>query len=62
MTVLLVCVVLVGAVVYYVIAKEHQIVINIMPVDGRFEVTATGNTPKAQQIANTFTASLPSAS
>ena len=60
--VLLLCLVLIGAIIYYLIAKEHQVVLNIMPVNGNIEVTGSGNTTKAQQVVNTFIASLPSKS
>jgi len=56
------CLAGIGAIIYWAIAKQHQIAINIMPVDGRFEITGTGNTAKAQQTLNTFLSSLPSAS
>jgi len=58
---LLVCIVMVGAIVYYVVSKQHQAVLNITPADGQFEVTGTGNTSKAQQVVNGFISSLPAA-
>lgn len=58
---LLICITLIGAIIYWVVVKTNQIVINFTPVNGYLEVIATGNTTKAQAQALAFMNSLPSA-
>jgi hypothetical protein len=57
---LLLCII-VGGIIYYVISKQHQAVLNISPANGQFDVSGTGNTNKAQKVVNGFIASLPPA-
>lgn len=57
---LLLCV-LVGAIVYYVVSKNSQIVVNWAQTNGTLEVSASGNTKKAQAVASSFLNSLPKA-
>lgn len=57
---LLLCII-VGAIIYYVVSKQHQAVLNISPANGQFDVTGTGNTAKAQKVVSGFIASLPAA-
>jgi hypothetical protein len=49
----------IGALIYYLAAKSHQVVINWENGDDFLTVTATGNTHKAQAQASTFLDSLP---
>lgn len=57
---LLICVTLVGGIIYWVVAKTRQVVVNFTPTNDHLEVTATGNTKKAQAEATAFLNSLPS--
>lgn len=57
--VVLLLLLLVGALIYWVMAKSHQIVVNWENGDGFLTVTATGNSRKAQIAAMNFLNSLP---
>ena len=57
--VVLLLLLLVGALIYWAMAKAHQVVVNWEYGDGFLTVTATGNTYKAQQLASNFLNSLP---
>jgi plastocyanin domain-containing protein len=58
---LLLCITLIGGIIYWAVAKTRQIVVNFTAADGFLEVSATGNTKKAQAHAAAFLTSLPSA-
>jgi uncharacterized membrane protein YagU involved in acid resistance len=59
--VLLLCLVVVGAIIYYVVSKNSQVIVNWSQTNGALEVTASGNTKKAQAVASSFLNSLPKA-
>jgi uncharacterized membrane protein YagU involved in acid resistance len=56
--VLLIVLLAIGALIYYLAAKSHQIVVTWENRDGLLYVSATGNTYKAQQQASVFLDSL----
>ena len=49
----------VGAFIYYIAAKTHQVIVIWENGDGFLSVSATGNTDKAQEEASNFLSSLP---
>jgi hypothetical protein len=57
--ILLLCI-LIGAIIYYFLAcKEHQIILNIIPLEKGCEVNLNSTTPKSSTDANNFMNTLP---
>lgn len=51
---LFICVLGLGALVYWIVVKEHQVVLQFKSVDDYLIVTATGNSNKSQSTASEF--------
>ena len=59
MILLIFCTGLIGALIYWLVAKTNQVVVNYTASDGYLDIAATGNTNKAQALATSFISSLP---
>lgn len=56
---LFICVIALGAIIYWVVAKEHQVILQFRTINDYLEVTAIGNSKKSQSTASAFLSSLP---